>query len=51
MSSPEGRASDYIWKPSNRYLHLDGLASIDLQDWKGAVEHRVAPGRRGTLLG
>jgi hypothetical protein len=35
-------ACEYIWEPSDRYLQLDGLAAIDLQDWMGAVEHGVA---------
>lgn len=35
-------ACEYLWEPSDRYLQLDGLAAINLNDWVGAVEHALA---------
>lgn len=35
-------ACEYVWWPDDRYVRLDGLAGLDLDDWMAAVEHSVA---------
>lgn len=35
-------ACDCMWQPSDRYIHLDGLAAIELDDWVAALDHAVA---------
>jgi hypothetical protein len=35
-------ACEYVWESSDRYLQLDGLAAIKLNDWMAAVEHAKA---------
>ena len=39
-------ACDYVWLPEDRYLRLDGLASIPIANWPAAVEHVLSVVRK-----